>query len=122
DGETVDFTLNFGDSFRFNCGAFVGDDRLGIVEAGADGMIEMTFHFDHIFGDAELAADDSLNVLAPGFDPFAGLAEDGVVMATDTDYEMGMSAEDFDILVNILPTLGHTGEGHCLETLTGTTG
>ena len=34
----------------------------------------MTFHFDHIFGDAEMPLDDDLNALAPGFDPFAGVA------------------------------------------------
>lgn len=115
DGETVEFTLNFSETFRYDCGAFIGDDRLGVLDDGVDGMVEMTFHFDHIFGDAELPADDSLNTLAPGFEPFAGLAADGVVVASDADFEAGMSEEDYRLLVEILPTLGHTGEGHCFE-------
>src|SRR5690606_37725354 len=30
------------------------------------------------------------------------------------------TAEEYDMLVEILPTLGHTGEGHCLYTDLGT--
>ncbi len=115
DSETVDFTLDFAETFRYDCGAFIGDERLGVLEEDVAGLVEMTFHFDHIFGDAELAADDSLNELAPGFDPFAGLAVDGTVVADDAAYEAEMSEDDYQLLVEILPTLGHTGEGHCYE-------
>ncbi|MEO0563659.1 MAG: DUF4382 domain-containing protein [Chloroflexota bacterium] len=115
DSDMVDFTLNFGESFKYDCGAFIGDDRLGVLAEGVDGTVEMTFHFDHIFGDAELDPDDSLNTLAPGFEPFAGLAVDGVVTADDAVFEAEMTAEDYQLLVEILPTLGHTGEGHCFE-------
>ncbi|NOQ17708.1 MAG: DUF4382 domain-containing protein, partial [Dehalococcoidales bacterium] len=56
----------------------------------------MTFHFDHIFGDADTPMDDDLNVSALGFDPFADVAEGGQV-------DLDMSELH----------LGHVGEGHC---------
>jgi hypothetical protein len=55
----------------------------------------MTFHFDHIFGDAELSANDELNMAAIGFEPFAnGLQIAGVINMSEMH-------------------LGHVGEGHC---------
>ena len=72
----------------------------------------MTFHFDHIFGDAETAADDSLNVGAPGFDPFADLSTAGVLDMNMTQIEAGMDAGAYQKLLDMLPTLGHVGEGH----------
>ena len=75
--------------------------------------LEMTFHFDHIFGDADTPADDELNVGAPGFEPFAELAEGGKLDVDMAALKEKISAEDFGKLEAMLPTLGHVGEGHC---------
>ncbi len=115
DGETIEFMISIDDSFTYTCGSFVGDERKGILEAGATSDVEMTFHFDHIFGDADAPMDDAINTGAPGFDVFAALAEDGVVEKTMDELEMEMAAEDYQMFVDILPSLGHTGEGHCHE-------
>lgn len=113
DGAAVAFVLRFDTQDRYTCGAFIGDERKGVLGAGADGEIELTFHFDHIFGDGDLPADDSLNTLAPGFAPFAALAVDGALDVTLADLESALTPDAYQLLVEILPTLGHTGEGHC---------
>jgi len=115
DGETIEFIMHIDEDYTYTCGAFVGDERKGVLAADGAGEVEMTFHFDHIFGDAESPLDDSLNVTAPGFDMFAELATDGVVDVTLSDLEMSLSEEDYQMFVDILPSLGHTGEGHCHE-------
>lgn len=113
DGRTVDFTINVDEDFTFSCGDFVGDARKGVLQADGNADLEMTFHFDHIFGDADTPADDDLNLGAPGFDPFAGAAQDDTLQMSLSDMQNVLSAEDYQLLVDVLPSLGHVGEGHC---------
>ena len=113
DGEILPFTIGVEKSYSNLCGEFVGDERKGILTADGVANLEMTFHFDHIFGDGDLPADDSLNKLAVGFEPFASVAENGVI-DTDLAALQNLLADDtYQMLLDILPTLGHTGEGHC---------
>ena len=95
DGQTVDFNIKIDEECEYECGEYVGDMRKGIVSEGGTADLEMTFHFDHIFGDADTPADDELNLGAVGFEPFAGGAE-GKDVINMTDMH-----------------LGHVGEGHC---------
>jgi len=113
DGETIDFTLQVEKEYSYACGDYVGDERKGILTEDGQAEVEMTFHFDHIFGDAETPLDDDLNMGAPGFEPFAQAAEGGSVEMDMAEMEEALSAEDYQILVDTLPTLGHVGEGHC---------
>ena len=92
-GQTVDFTINVKEECGYSCGEYVGDERKGILEKGGTADLEMTFHFDHIFGDAETPLDDALNLGALGFEPFA---EGG---------EVDLNMPELH--------LGHVGEGHC---------
>lgn len=96
DGRIVDFTINVEEECVYICGEYVGDERKGIVVDGGAADLEMTFHFDHIFGDAETPLDDELNLSAVGFEPFADTAEGGKL-----ELDMGELH------------LGHVGEGHC---------
>lgn len=95
DGETIDFVISIEEECGYECGEYVGDERKGIVEEDGTADLEMTFHFDHIFGDADTPLDDELNLGAVGFEPFAqgGTGQQVIVMT-----EMH---------------LGHVGEGHC---------
>ncbi|GAG13434.1 unnamed protein product [marine sediment metagenome] len=113
DGRVMDFTINIDEECGYSCGEYVGDERKGIVADGGTADVEMTFHFDHIFGDVEAPMDDHLNVGAIGFDPFADIAEDGELDVDMAGLQDKLSAEDYQILVDTLPTLGHVGEGHC---------
>jgi len=116
DGQTVDFNLKIDEELGFTCGDFVGDDRKGILTAGDAADLEATFHFDHLFGDSETSADDELNTGALGFDPLAAIAENGQLDADLATLREQLSQEDYVKLIEILPSLGHVGEGHCQET------
>jgi hypothetical protein len=113
DGQTVDFTINVETEYTYTCGEYVGDERKGLLQKDGVADQEMTFHFDHIFGDAETPMDDELNLDAPGFEPFATAAEGGALDIDMAGLQTKLSAGDYQMLVDILPTLGHVGEGHC---------
>ncbi len=112
-GQTVDFTIKVETEYTYSCGEYVGDERKGILEKEGQADLEMTFHFDHIFGDADTPLDDELNVGAPGFEPFAGVTDGGNLDADMAALQARMSADDYQVLVDTLLTLGHVGEGHC---------
>jgi hypothetical protein len=112
--EAVEFTIQVEAEYEYTCGEYVGDERKGILPKDGTADVEMTFHFDHIFGDAETSLDDDLNVGAPGFEPFAAVAGgSGALQADLGELQTTMAAADYEKLVDILPTLGHVGEGHC---------
>jgi hypothetical protein len=113
DGQTIPFTIKVENEYEYTCGEYVGDERKGILGKGGTADLEMTFHFDHIFGDAETPLDDELNVGAPGFEPFAAIAQGGEVNTDMAGLQSRLSAKEYQMLVDILPTLGHVGEGHC---------
>ena len=113
DSQSVDFNIKIDKEYEYDCGEFVGDERKGMVQENSTADVEMTFHFDHIFGDAETPMDDELNVGAVGFEPFAGIAEGGKLDIDMAGLQAKLSAKDYQMLVDILPTLGHVGEGHC---------
>lgn len=115
DGQTLPFTLRMTEALAFTCGDFVGDERKGILEANGTADLEATFHFDHLFGDGDAPADDDINTGALGFDPLAALAENGAVDVDSAALEAGLSPEEYATFLNILPSLGHVGEGHCEE-------
>jgi hypothetical protein len=110
---TADFTIKIEPEYTYTCGEYVGDERKGILQKDSTADLEMTFHFDHIFGDAETPMDDALNIDAPGFEPFAGAAEGGTLDVRLAELQAKLSAGDYQMLVDILPSLGHVGEGHC---------
>ena len=93
DGRAVPFTLRSADRVAHACGEYVGDMRKGFVTDTQSAEVEITLHLDHVFGRADLPADDAMNLGALGFDRFA-------------------SGGVHDFSLNGLH-LGHVGEGHC---------
>lgn len=114
EGKTIDFNLSFNRPVEYICGEFVGENRQGIVEANSSGQIETTFHFDHIFGDADTPAEDALNQDALGFQPLANLASNGTIELDDGDLASQLSEGDYQTLTEAVANLGHVGEGHCV--------
>jgi hypothetical protein len=112
-GQIVNFSLKIDQEYAYTCGEYVGDERKGLLQKDGTADLEMTFHFDHIFGDADTPLDDDLNVSAPGFEPFAGVVEGGSLDIDMAGLRAKFSSGDYQMLVDILPTLGHVGEGHC---------
>ena len=111
--QIVDFTIKIEPEYTYTCGEYIGDERKGMLQKDGTADLEMTFHFDHIFGDAETPLDDDLNVGAPGFDPFAGAAEGGSLDVDMAGLQAKLATGDYQTLVDTLLTLGHVGEGHC---------
>ncbi len=115
DGQTINFTLNLARPLSYRCGEYVGDVRKGFLEADSQTQLESTFHFDHIFGDGEAPADDSINTGAVGFEPMAALAENNTLNADLATLEQELSSEQYETLQKAIVGLGHVGEGHCRE-------
>lgn len=112
--QTIDFIMGFNQPLEYTCGQFVGDQRKGILAGASEtAEIETTFHFDHIFGDAEAPVDDALNVDAVGFDPFATLAQNGSLNVDMATLEQELPSEQYQKLQTAIAGLGHVGEGHC---------
>lgn len=116
---TLPFTLQLEQELSFLCGDYVGDDRKGFVQPGQTGTVEMTLHFDHLFGDATLPPEDELNQGALGFGPIAALeaenpaTPENPLVVTESVLRSRLSPADQAKLDTILLNLGHVGEGHC---------
>lgn len=113
-GVIIDFTLGIEKEVAYLGGDYIGDERKGIVTPGRTADLEMTFHFDHFFGDGYEDIDDPLNLNALGFEPLAALAVDGVVQADFASLSKSLDPDDYALLVAVLTHLAHVGEGHCL--------
>ena len=116
DGETINFNLGFDRPDEYVCGEFVGEDRQGVVSADNPGLVEATFHFDHIFGDADTPPEDALNQDALGFQPLAELASNGTLELNEADLASQLSEPEYQQLTEAVSGLGHVGEGHCVVT------
>ncbi len=110
-GKSVNFTIKLDEEMDFDGKeGFVGDEVKGVLAENGKTSVEMTFHFDHIFGDKEAAADDHINTGSVGFDFFNTHSKDGKQEVTQ---EMLKKSADYGKLIKAIATLGHLGEGHC---------
>jgi len=116
DDRELAFELAFAPNLAYSCGEYVGDERKGFVEPDSPGELEVTLHFDHIFGDAGAPADDKINTGGFGFDRFAAVADGDTVVVTPETLDEQFSEEDLADIAAPLTSLGHVGEGHCEET------
>lgn len=121
DDQRISFDILVDEAYAYTCGEFIGDGRKGFVAEDGTGDVELTFHFDHIFGDGDSPLDDGINVGALGFDPLAAISTSGALNARTSELSSMLSAADHDILMDNLATLGHVGEGHCYEATSGYT-
>lgn len=109
--ETVRFTIKLDEEIDFDGKeGFVGDEIKGLLAENGETDVEMTFHFDHIFGDREAAADDHINTGSVGFDFFNAYSKDGILEVSQDKLK---EAADYPKLIKALSSLGHLGEGHC---------
>ena len=113
DDREINFTIGFDRALEYTCGEYVGENRKGIVLEEDMAQVETTFHFDHIFGDNSLPAEDALNREAIGFEPFASLAQNGQLEINQPDLAKKLDSEEYAKLQKAITGLGHVGEGHC---------
>jgi len=114
DGETINFSLGLDREVSYLGGEYVGDERKGILQAGGSADVEMTFHFDHLFGDFDEDPGDEINLEALGFGPLAALAVDGALEVSLSDLETKLAEGDYALLLAVMTHLAHVGEGHAL--------
>ncbi|HOO72920.1 MAG TPA: hypothetical protein PK926_14280 [Spirochaetota bacterium] len=145
---TVNFTIKFDQQMAFSgCGPQEDLDEDGtndgILTRGGTARTQMTFHFDHVFGDIDendesevFVGEDPnnpeyMNFWAVGFGPFAYMVAAADAYPYDTpqagtfdDAEFSLAEMidgtgtdiDFNVyfhLYTTLKTLGHLGECHC---------
>lgn len=112
--KVIDFIIKLDEEVKWDCkDGYVGNEIKGIVEENGAGEVEMTFHFDHIFGDIEAGADDHINTGAVGFDYFAQFAKDNKIDVDQIILKEKTNPVQYEKLVRSIWTLGHSGEGHC---------
>jgi hypothetical protein len=111
EGRRVPFTIRLDEEMLFDGrDGYVGEELKGLLQPGSSTQVEMTFHFDHLFGDMRAEKDDHINQASVGFEFFYAFAKGGVV---DVSQAQLKGAEGYRTLVQALWTLGHLGEGHC---------
>ena len=111
EGTKVPFVIKLDEEMDYDGKeGYVGDEIKGMVPAGGTAEVEMTFHFDHIFGDNEAPADDHINTGSVGFDFFNQFVKNGKVAIAQSDMT---KSKGYDVLLKAIWTLGHLGEGHC---------
>ncbi len=110
DGESLDFLIKLNEELTFDGrDGYVGDSIRGLLKED-ETEVEMTFHFDHIFGDIDADADDHVNTGSPGFDFFMSLSGEGRLTVEQDELK---GSENYNLLIGSIETLGHLGEGHC---------
>ncbi len=115
--KAMNFTLKFTEEMDYyDCGP---NGDTGVLAQGAEANAEMTFHFDHIFGDADAGPADtddtsSVNFSAVGFGPFAELGDEDDDLDLDQE-TMGeqMNGTLYLKIIDTIRSLGHSGEAHC---------
>lgn len=111
--EVVNFSLGFPMALRFVCGEYVGDERKGVVSTENKTDLEITFHFHHLFGDAQ--KDREFNDAALGFAPLVALSGDRPLELDAAALTEALTPSQRTQLDKLLASLGHVGEGHCQE-------
>ena len=114
DGAAIDFKIGLDREVAYLGGEYVGDERKGILESGGSAAVEMTFHFDHLFGDFNEDPTAEINLDALGFGPLAALAVDNSLEVDLSDLETMLTKEDYELLLAVMTHLAHVGEGHAL--------
>ncbi len=110
--QVIPFLIRLDEELFFNGEeGYVGDSVKGIVRNGEVEEIEMTFHIDHIFGDASAPRNSHVNTGSPGFSLFYDYLGEGKIEVTQAQLRNHPS---YDKLLSALKNLGHLGEGHCI--------
>ncbi len=110
-GKTVNFIIKSDEEMDFDGEeGFVGDEVKGVLAKNGKTAVEMTFHFDHIFGDKGAPADSHINTDSVGFDFFNAYTENGKL---DVSQNIFKKSTGYKTFIKAVSTLGHLGEGHC---------
>ncbi len=113
DKRSINFEIKLNEELMWNAKeGYSGDKIKGIVKPDKSGEVEMTFHFDHIFGDANSGADTHVNKGAVGFNYFLQFAKNSVLKVDQQTLKEKTKPEDYKKFIISVHGLGHSGEGH----------
>lgn len=111
DDEKLPFVIKLDEELTFNGReGYVGESIKGILSDGKTSDVEMTFHFDHLFGNGEMSPEDHVNSGSPGFALFLDYTKDRSI---DVNQKEMRDNPLYGRLIQGIETLGHLGEGHC---------
>lgn len=111
--KNIDFTIKIDEELSWDCvEGYSGDVIKGIVKKGKTGEVEMTFHFDHIFGDKSASPTTHVNTGSVGFDYFVEFANNGNLVIDQKTLSQKTKKKTFVKFLKALHGLGHSGEGH----------
>lgn len=111
EGKNIPFVIKLNEELTFDGKeGYVGDSLKGLLKKRETADVEMTFHFDHIFGNIESGAADHVNSKSPGFQIFLDYAEEGGINVNQNQMKENPL---YNNLISGIETLGHLGEGHC---------
>lgn len=109
--KSVPFTILLDEEMTFDGkDGYVGDGVKGLLKKDKVADLELTFHFDHIFGDKDGEPTSHINTGSVGFDFFLDSLEKNEGVITQ---DMLKSKDSYKKLLKNIWTLGHLGEGHC---------
>ena len=109
--KTIPFKIKLDEEMLFvGKEGFVGDQIKGLLKENGTAETEMTFHFDHIFGDDNSPASDHVNTESVGFDFFNQFVKNGKVDVSQKELK---TTKNYKTLIKAIWSLGHLGEGHC---------
>jgi len=111
-GKKINFTIKLDEEITWDAkNGYSGEKVKGIVKKGQTGEVEMTFHWDHVFGDKTQAPTHHVNQGSVGFDYFVKFAKNNTVEITQA--ELKEKGKDlYKKLINAIHNMGHSGEGH----------
>lgn len=105
------FTIKLNEEVDFNGKeGYVGETVKGIVSPDKESDVEMTFHFDHIFGDNTAPADSHVNADSVGFNYFDRFKKGSIVNVSQDELK---NTAEYNKLMQSIWNLGHLGEVHC---------
>lgn len=119
DNKKVKFTIKINESILWDApDGYVGKTIKGIVTNKKDGEEEISFHFDHLFGDVTASKDDHVNTNSVGFDYFMQYEKNNSI---DISQDALIKDKEYEKLIKAIWSLGHSGEGHAKIIKTSTT-
>ncbi len=111
-GKKFNFIVKLDEEITWDAkNGYSGEKVKGIVKKDQTGEVEMTFHWDHVFGDKTQAPTHHVNQGSVGFDYFVKFAKNNIVVVTQA--ELKEKGKDlYKKLINAIHNMGHSGEGH----------
>ncbi len=111
EGRIIPFEIKLDEEMCFDGKeGYVGEELKGLLLPRGKTRVEMTFHFDHVFGDMESSPEDHVNRDSVGFGFFCKYINNGKLAVSQKEISKD---QNYPMLIKSIWSTGHLGEGHC---------